>query len=135
MSTDDPHDRPIPELTPELAIEIGGWDTRYARVLAIAVYGRHAVSLIDPNGDENMTEVEHAYLDDTGHWRGGSSGGGSSDTYGVHGWGDYPGMRFAYGRAKQPGRQSVTAWDGSTFDVTPERDGWWVWAEAVPDDD
>jgi hypothetical protein len=130
-----PGSEPIPELTEQLALEIGGWDIRYARVLAIALDGPVGVSVIDPNGDANVTETEHVYLDETGRWcAGGSSGGGTSATFGVHGLGWYPGVRYAYGRAEHPGPQTVT-YRARSFDVLPGPDGWWAVAEAVGDDE
>ncbi len=123
-----------PELTPGLALQIGGWDLRYAQVLVIARDGAVGISVIDPNGDGNMTETEHVYLDERGRWRaGGSSGGGSADRFGVHGLGWYPGVSYAYGRAEQPGPHTV-AYRGHTFDVIAEANGWWAVAEAVGDD-
>lgn len=121
------------ELSSELALEIGGWDLRYAQVLVIAVDGAVGISVIDPNGDGSITETEHVYLDDTGHWRAGSSGGGTSDQFGVHGLGWYPGVRYAYGRAEHPGSQTVT-YRGRDFDVNAQTNGWWAIAEAVGDD-
>jgi hypothetical protein len=143
-----------PELTAEMAIQIGGFDPRYARVLVIATIGDTGITLVDPNGDGNHEEIEHVYRDDTGQWvAGSSSGGGSSDTFGPHGWGEHtplagPGVRYAYGRAEHSGPQNVTLqlpsglpsptnetwWVGRQLQVTATEDGWWTWVEAVPDD-
>lgn len=69
-------------LTEQLALDIGGWDTRYAQVLLIALDGNVGISIIDPNSDGNITEVEHVYLDPAGRWHAGSSsGGGTPDRY------------------------------------------------------
>src|SRR5882757_3612995 len=142
------------ELTAETAIRIGGWDPRYARVLAIGTLGDAAVTLIDPNGDGNHHEIEHLLLDDTGQWRpGGSSGGDTPDTLGLLGWGEYtpdagPGVRYAYGRTMRPGAQLVTLetppgyvptagddwWVGCPLAVTATGDGWWRWIQRVCDD-
>jgi hypothetical protein len=131
----DGHSSMAADLTPELALEIGGWDLRYAQVLVIAVDGAVGISVIDPNGDGNITETEHVYLDDTGRWRAGSnSGGGTSDRVGVHGLGWYPGVRYVYGRAEYPGPQTVS-YRGRDFDVIARPNRWWAIAEAVGDDD
>jgi hypothetical protein len=143
-----------PELTPELAIRIGGFDTRYARVLVIATIGDTGITLVDPNGDGNHEEIDHVYRDDTGQWvAGSSSGGGASDAFGPHGWGEHtpfagPGVRYAYGRSEHSGPQLITLqrptgfpsttgeswWVDRQLEVTATEEGWWVWVEAVPDD-
>lgn len=129
-----------PELTERLALDIGGWDTRYAQVLLIALDGHVGVSIIDPNGDGNITEVEHVYRDPAGRWRAGSSsGGGTPDRYGVHGSGSYggpgpgTGVRYVYGRAEQPGPLTVSEPTG-VLEVTATATGWWAWVRALPDD-
>jgi hypothetical protein len=123
------------KLTAHLAREIGGWDARYATVLAIATDGPVGISIIDPNGDGNITESQHFYRDDTGHWHAGSSTGGATpDMFGVHGSGCYSGVRYVYGRAANPGRHTVT-YQGHEFDVTPEPTGWWAIAQAVDDEE
>jgi len=140
-----------PELTPELALQISGFDPRYARVLAIATSGDVGGTLIDPNGDGSNSEFEHVVLDETGEWTsGGGSGGGTSDAVGPHGWGDYspqdqPGARYAYGRADSPGPHTVTLrrpeglpvteskwWVARPLQVTASAQGWWVWIERTP---
>jgi hypothetical protein len=123
-----------PELTPDLALEIGGWDVRYAQVLVIALDGAVGISVIDPNGDGNITETEHVYLDNTGSWRAGSSsGGGTPDRFGVHALGWYAGVRYAYGRAEPPGLHTMS-YRGHDFDVVAGINGWWAVAQAVDDD-
>jgi hypothetical protein len=143
-----------PELTPEMAIRVGGFDPRYARVLAIATIDDTGITLVDPNGDGNHEEIEHVYRNDNGQWvAGSSSGGGASDVFGPHGWGEStpligPGVRYAYGLSPHSGPQTVTLqrppgfpsttgeswWVGRQLEVTATEDGWWVWVEAVTDD-
>lgn len=141
------------ELTPERALRLGGFDLRYARLLAITVLGDTAVTLTDPNGDGNHHDVDHLYLWD-GQWTAGSSsGGGTPDVFGAHGWGAYtpegrPGVRYAYGRAEHRGRQLVTFdvpagyirrtsddwWAGQPLQVTATDEGWWIWIERTDTD-
>src|SRR3954451_15162551 len=47
---------------------LGGWDPRYARVLALASAGGFGVSITDVNGDLRNTETELWQWDD-GAWR------------------------------------------------------------------
>ena len=144
-----------PELTSEMAIRIGGFDPRYARVLAIATSGSVGLTLIDPNGDGNHEEIEHVYLNEAAQWvAGGSSGGGTPSNYGPHGWGEYTpsnghGVRYAYGRSRHPGRHSVALecpfgfpapaeddwWVDRTVEVTATDEGRWVWIERTAHDD
>jgi hypothetical protein len=143
-------------LTPEVALQIGGFDLRYARVLALAVVGDTAVLLTDPNGDGNHHDLQHLYLLD-GQWTGGSSGGGgASDDSTVHGWGyNYTpdgrrGVRYAFGLAEHPGPQLVTIevpagypkpapgddwWVERPLEVTATAEGWWLWIEPFTDSD
>ena len=135
-----PGHQPIPELTEQLALAIGSWDSRFARVLVIGLDGPVGISVIDPNADGSVTEVEHVYLDDTGHWcAGGSSGGGTPDLYGVHGSGSYAGpepgtgVRYVYGRADTPGPLTVPGPCGD-LEVIATHAGWWAWVHAHHDD-
>jgi hypothetical protein len=82
----------VDEFTDELALADGGWDRRFARVLAKAVLGDRAVAIIDSNGAHGgapvyeNTDVDR--WDPQSEWTWTVSGGG----YGS-GWSD--GMAYA----------------------------------------
>jgi hypothetical protein len=59
-----------------VAIDVGGWDRRYARVIDIQVDGDIAAALVDPNGDGADLNVSVYVLAD-GEWREAASGNGS----------------------------------------------------------
>jgi hypothetical protein len=95
-----------PALTPEEVIARGGWDLRYARVLAMASDGDYGFALVDGNGDGTELEAE-AWIWHGGSWTGAhSSGAGPLSHLGpVHTGGRIHDAWFAYGKA--PGRQSI----------------------------
>jgi hypothetical protein len=115
-----------PALTPEEALAGGGWDLRYARVLAVASDGDYGFALIDGNGDGAELEAEY-WVWDSGTWRGTtSSGAGPLSHLGSECTGGQVNDAFAaYGSA--PGRQSVTInFDGRLHDVPVSGNGVWV---------
>lgn len=59
-----------------VAIDVGGWDPRYARVIDLQVDGDIAAALIDPNGDGADLNVS-IYVNTDGQWREAASGNGS----------------------------------------------------------
>ena len=63
------------ELTEDAIIRLGGWHARYARVVLIEHDDRHAVVLVNGNGDDSELEAEywHRDDDDDARWRPGSS--------------------------------------------------------------
>jgi hypothetical protein len=106
-----------PALTPEEVIAHGGWNLRYARVLAIASDEDYGFALVDGNGDVGELEAE-AWIWDSGTWTGaGSSGAGPLSHLGpVHTGGQIQNACFAFGSA--PGRQSITIdFDGRLHQV------------------
>ncbi|NMH96366.1 hypothetical protein [Pseudonocardia acidicola] len=107
-------------------IGLGGWNPRYARVLAIAATGPFAVALIDTNGDESEIDIDHLWLDDTGRWRPGSSSGVYIPPVGVGDHGETTHYRYAVGRAEAPGEHHVQV-AGAPVTVTAQAGGWWAW--------
>lgn len=62
----------------ETAIALGGWDERYARVIAIAVDGDHAAALIDANGDGADVNIDLFVCGTDGQWWETASGNGDA---------------------------------------------------------
>lgn len=132
------------QLTPEMVIDLGGWDGRFARVLAIAAHRGAGLAVVDSNGDEANIDAEHYWRDEAGDWEAGSSGGPvSTGEIGVSacgdggyldpdsdGYVDY--VRWACGRTSDPGQQVVTvsAW-GRDIAVVAGQGGWWAWIESI----
>jgi hypothetical protein len=124
---------PHPALTPEEVIGRGGWDPRYARVLAIASDQDYGFALVDGNGDGAGLEAE-AWTWDGGTWTGaGSSGAGPLNRLGpVRTGGQIHDACFAYGSA--PGCQSITIdFDGRLHQVPVSRHGVWAFIKIRTD--
>jgi hypothetical protein len=124
-----------PALTPEEVIARGGWNLRYARVLAIASDEDYGFALVDGNGDGAELEAE-AWIWDSGTWTGaGSSGAGPLSHLGpVHTGGQIHNACFAFGSA--PGRQSITIeFDGRLHQVPVSRYGIWAFNKLRTDPD
>jgi hypothetical protein len=96
-----------PGLTEDEVITNGGWNPRYARVLAVASDGAYAFAVVDGNGDGAELEAEIWIWADS-RWSGaGSSGAGPLDTLGpVQTGGHIDNAYFAFGTA--PARQAIT---------------------------
>jgi len=124
-----------PALTPEDVIARGGWNPRYARVLAIASDADYGFALMDGNGDGAELEAE-AWIWDSGTWTGaGSSGAGPLNHLGpAHTGGQIRNACFAFGSA--PGRQSITIdFDGRRPQVPVSRHGAWAFIKIRTDPD
>jgi hypothetical protein len=116
-----------PALTPGEVLANGGWNLRYARVLAVASDGDYGFALVDGNGDGAELEAE-AWIWDSGTWVGGcTSGAGPLSHLGpVSNDGQIDDAAcFAYGSAA--GRQSVTVeFGGRLHQVPVNRYGVWA---------
>lgn len=104
------------------ALLLGGWDPRYAVVLAAAARDGVAAALVDTNGDGaeiNLDQYEQAA---DGRWEGVSSG--NCDDGGAFATGF---MALAWGRATP--RATVTVeFHGATHTVGATDQGWWMFA-------
>jgi len=60
----------------ETAIVLGGWDDRYARVIAVEVDGDHAAALVDANGDGADVNIDLYARGTVGQWWATTSGNG-----------------------------------------------------------
>lgn len=67
----------------DAAINIGGWDPRYARVLDLQVDGDVAAALVDANGDGADLNVDIYVRSPDGDWGEVASGNGDM---GIPGW-------------------------------------------------
>jgi hypothetical protein len=119
----------VSELVDEEIIEVGGWDPRYARVLAkVTVDACQAIVLVDTNGaagDQPYPYVETLFREPGGTWQSGSgsNGGGSGS-----GWTD--GVAYAHGEADV---ESVTVEHEGQRHVVAVREGWWLYAASQSD--
>ena len=116
---------PSPFATEAEILEIGGWDARYASVLAVAQEGRFAVALVDTNSDGRNIELQQFWRDDRDRWTQGPSSGPEPDRVGFVSRGSLHGAHYAYGRAsadelvtvRLAGREVTTRATGA---------GWWA---------
>jgi len=107
----------------------GGWQPRYARVLAVASDGEVGFALVDGNGDGQELEAELWDWQDGGWTAGSSSGAGGLDWLGaIHaGWAER--AHFAFGRAL--GADFVTVrLDEVSYRVPVSGLGIWVFVKA-----
>jgi hypothetical protein len=101
-------------LTPEAAIQIGGWNGSYATVVKIETRADGAFAAMDTNGDGREIE-ETYYLWDGNHW----------EELGSNGWGTSLRAGWAHGYA--PGQRMVTLSYARRHHTVPvDDDGeWW----------
>lgn len=111
----------------------GGWDLRYAEVLAIGTAGRFGLALVDTNGDGREINDVLFRLAPEGWQEGSSSGGVPATGTGVlgqrleHGYAP----SFAYGRAKSPGPLRVQLVDGREVDVVANEPALVEWSAGT----
>lgn len=75
--------RVVTDFDAEMAMTVGGWDPRYARVLDVQVQGDVASALVDANGDGADLNVDIYLRQPDGEWAEVASGNGS---IGIPGW-------------------------------------------------
>jgi hypothetical protein len=73
----------VTDFDAEVAMTVGGWDQRYARVLDVQVQGDVAAALVDANGDGADLNVDVYVRPPNGEWAEVASGNGS---IGIPGW-------------------------------------------------
>jgi hypothetical protein len=93
----DCDDDGVHEFTAETAIAAGGWDARYAVVLALAVTNDVAAALIETNGDGADVDLDEYRREPLGGWQA-----GISSVVNDHGTSRLPNLVAAWGRA-EPG--------------------------------
>ncbi len=118
------------DLDERTVIDAGGWDGRFAVVLAVRTLGDRAAAVVDANGDGADINLEHFRRED-GAWRLSSSGGGAGD------WGRswYDDMWAEHNRDEHGWRLTLTPGpapdDDPPVDQPPGSHGWWAY---VPQD-
>lgn len=111
------------------AITAGGWDPRYAVLLALRIEGDVAAALVDSNGDGGDIDLDLWTRDADGAWRERSSSGGAGD----EGTGWSPEMVTAYGRTEPHGTIHV-AYAGTEHVLTADALGWWLFVAPSVDE-
>lgn len=102
------------------AIEAGGWDPRYARVLAVAQRQDIAAVLIDSNGDGVDVDLDEYRRELDGSWQESYSG-----SVGDEGAGWSPEMVSTWGRA-EPGAQVRVRFHDVDENIATASSGWWL---------
>ena len=116
-------------LSDQEVVELGGWHSRCALVLATAAAADVGIALVDTNGDGRCIEFQQFWRDDTGRWRPGISHGPEPDISTFESTGVLPGALYAYGRTA-PGRAISVHLGGREVTVRASEAGWW--AAVVP---
>jgi hypothetical protein len=117
----------VQEIDDDAALDAGGWDRRFARVLAKTSVGPWAVAIIDANGasgDRTYENMETYAWDEESGWRWVSSGGG-------YGTGETDGLACASGQADLD-EDVVVEFRGERHPVVVEPSGYWIF--AAPND-
>lgn len=116
-------------LTEDSAIRAGGWDPRYAVVLAVTTHDDVAAALVDPNGEGADIDLdEYLWSPDDGWICVASHGGGESGLT----WS--PSMVTAFGRIS-PGGLVHLEYLGARRNVTANQQGWWLFVAAARDEE
>ena len=108
------------DLDPSEVLRLGGWDARYAVVLATATRGGVAAALVDTNGDGadvNLDQYEHGA---DGRWlevNSGNCGETGSFSTGL--------MALAWGRV-DPRATVRVEYRATRYTVEASDDGWWT---------
>ena len=107
-------------------LRLGGWDTRYTKVLFVAELGDLAIALLDADSDINLDDFE---CDAAGNWHAGAMSGSASDTG--------PGMQgrvaYDYGQAA-PGAPITVDYQGVAHTVVTTESGWWAFVAPYDPD-
>jgi hypothetical protein len=118
------------EFTDQAALVAGGWDPRFARVLAEAVVGASAVAIIDANGAQGGLVYENI---DSYTWEPGSGWDGWIRSGGLSsGWPG--GVAYASGSGT-PGDSVVIDFEGEHHRVDVQPSGYWLFAAPGEDPD
>jgi hypothetical protein len=115
----------VQDFDDDSVLTAGGWDRRFARVLAKATVGRWAVAIIDANGaigGRTYENIETFVGDEQNGWCLFSSGGG-------HRAGATDGVAYASGEANVD-EDVVVEFRGERHHVVVEPTGYWLFAAA-----
>ena len=116
-------------MTEAFAIESGGWDERYAVVLAVVTSGDVAAALVDPHGDGGDLDLDEYHRGPDGRWVGDTSHGSASDSGTT--WS--PHLVATYGRTV-PNAEIFVDYVGETHTVTANDAGWWLFVTESLDE-
>ena len=118
------------QFTDEVALQAGGWDPRFSRVLATAVVGSTAIAIIDSNSQDSEVGYENTdsyeWMPGLG-WRGRTSGGGLAN-----GWID--GVVVISGTGL-PGDTVLIEFRDEPHQIAVQSSGYWLFAAAGSDDE
>jgi hypothetical protein len=123
-----------PGLTEQDVLTRGGWNPRYARVLAVASDGDYGFAVTDGNGDGAELE-EEMWQWDSGHWEpGASSGGGHLDNLGPERTGGFIAEVAYFACGSAPGRSSITIeFDGQMYQAPVGKYEVWAFIKVRTD--
>ena len=102
------------------ALRLGGWDPRYAVVLATAARDGVAAAVVDTNGDGADIDLDQYEQATDGRWVEVASS--NCDETGAFASGL---MALAWGRV-DPGAMVEVAFRGATYTVDATDQGWWM---------
>lgn len=102
------------------ALRLGGWDPRYAVMLATAARDGVAAALVDTNGDGADVDLDQYEQAADGHWVEVSSG--NCDESGAFSTGC---MALAWGRT-DPGAMIEIEYQSARHTVEATDQGWWM---------
>ena len=105
------------------AVAAGGWDARWAKVLAVATHEDVGAAIIDTNGDGGDVDLDW-YERIDGEWQPGCSG-NISDT----GSSESPTGSAQWGRGA-PGLETQIQHRGSPRTVSVADTGWWLFVTS-----
>jgi hypothetical protein len=121
----------------EQILTAGGWDPRFARVLAKALVGdRRAVVIIDSNGADGgalYPDLGIITKSRDGTWKEEISGSAGFPPEGICSSGWAAGVAYAYGVAGDQAEVRLDI-DGAFQNVPVQRLGWWLFARDQPQD-
>lgn len=113
------------DLDDAMVLQVGGWNARWVRVLALETHDDAAVALLDADSDLN---VDILWRDASGQWR--SGGGGSVNDTGPA---MTDGLAYHFGEAP-PGTPVIISYRGLEHTVTASATGWWLFFDTFDDD-
>jgi hypothetical protein len=115
-------------LDAESVIQAGGWDPRYARVLAIATVDDIAAALIDTNGDGADIDLDQYERVGDGDWQENISG-----AVGDEGVSWSPRIAATWGQAA-PGETVEIEFLRRRSALVTSETGWWLFIGPATDD-
>jgi hypothetical protein len=118
----------VKELSVSNLLSAGGWDPRYAVILAVASYDGVAGALIDANGDEADIDLDEYECDAAGNWyeTGSGSAGGEGTSWSTR-------VAATWGRGA-PGEIVKIDYLGHSYSIAASSAGWWLFVMPSTED-